>query len=71
MQVPIIVYYTMEINRKTWIDAPSVKVHGTNKVHQIIIAILEEIMLRLFGISLYLSICIGYLQMQSRIYWVA
>ena len=51
-RVPMIAYCTVEKNTKTWTSALSVKLHGIRKGHQIRVPRPEEVLQRLFGISL-------------------
>jgi hypothetical protein len=42
--VPMIAYCTVETNTKTWMRAPSVKLHGTRKGRQMRMPRLEEVL---------------------------
>ena len=43
IRVPMIAYCTMETNTKTWMRAPSVKLHGTRKGRQLMVPRPEEV----------------------------
>ena len=42
-RVPMIAYYTVEKNTKTWTSTPSVKLHGTRKGRQMRVPRPEEV----------------------------